>query len=409
VTTLPCETVFSLRCSLLSEHPAHSPPPGSPLNRLSFLRSDPKFLSAALLHPSTQFLLLRDLAPLAKSARALEWATHADVAPLIGGESPFTHTEETAGKDYDSRQAVPPQLVFLGVDEKQKPSRPFSWKIYTGRPYFALDVTPRGAHAAAAETLIAAKTADGQAHFLEGRTHMSLAAREAAIYAAARSVMDWNGRNPFCAGCGHRTISVNAGFKRMCPGSDKALAAAGGDRPPCATRGRISNLSFPRTDPTIIVAVLSADGLRLLLGRQRSWPPKRYSTLAGFVEPGESVEEAVRREVWEESGIALGRVQVYSTQPWPYPASLMIGCVAQALPSGEEISLEYDPELEDARWVPIDEVRDGLVKGVRGLDFIQSSGNEGDRDLILPPPTAIANQLMEAVVNGGFAGNVGKL
>lgn len=335
------------------------------------------------------------------------------MAPLVGNESPYAHEEKAVTEAYDSRQTIPSQLIFLGVDESQKPDpEPFAWKIYKGRPYFALDVTPKGEHAEAAAALIAHKTKDGQAKFLEGRTHMTLPAREAAIYAEARSVMDWNLRNPFCGGCGGRTISVQAGFKRLCPATDKALASDSdaGKRSECATRGRISNLSFPRTDPTIIVAVLSADGQRLLLGRQRSWPKYWYSTLAGFVEPGESVEEAVRREVWEEAGIALGRVQVHSTQPWPYPASLMIGCVAQALPQGETISLEYDPELEDARWWPVDTVREALVKGVGRLEDMEKTIEDyPEGSLRLPPPTAIANQLMEAVINGGFAGSVGKL
>lgn len=175
----------------------------------------------------------------------------------------------------------------------------------------------------------------------------------AAIYAQARSLLDWNQRNPFCAQCGQRTLSLNAGTKRTCPPTD----LAGGekrDRPPCATRGTISNISFPRTDPTVIMAVISADGTKALLGRQWRFPKNMYSALAGFLEPGESIEEAVRREVWEESGVRVGRVVIHSSQPWPFPASLMIGAIGQALPGdGEEIHLGHDPELEDARWVCI--------------------------------------------------------
>lgn len=114
----------------------------------------------------------------------------------------------------------------------------------------------------------------------------------------------------------------------------------------------MSNISFPRTDPTVIMAVTSNDGTKVLLGRQRRWPTDWFSTLAGFLEPGESIEEAVRREVWEESGVKVGRVVVHSSQPWPFPASLMIGAVAQALPGdGEKINLGHDPELESAKWV----------------------------------------------------------
>lgn len=147
-------------------------------------------------------------------------------------------------------------------------------------------------------------------------------------------------------------MSVNAGFKRTCPPSDKSMKRISNaissntaekpnqnERPPCATRTGISNLSFPRTDPTVIMAVVNSTGDRILLGRQKRWPPYWYSTLAGFAEPAESIEEAVRREVYEESGILVGRVVIHSTQPWPYPANLMIGAIGQAIPTGETIDL----------------------------------------------------------------------
>src|SRR5690554_407139 len=106
---------------------------------------------------------------------------------------------------------------------------------------------------------------------------------QAAIYAQARALLDWNARNPFCSGCGQPTLSVAAGTKRVCPPADLVTGAAA--RGPCATRTRISNLSFPRTDPTVIMAVISHDGTKILLGRQKRWPTDFYSTLAGFCEP----------------------------------------------------------------------------------------------------------------------------
>lgn len=227
----------------------------------------------------------------------------------------------------------------------------------------------------------------------------------AAIYAEARHLLDWNARNPFCASCGYKTLSVNAGFKRTCPPKDIATQVTNnGERPPCATRTGISNLSFPRTDPTVIMAVVSADGQRILLGRQKRWPQYWYSTLAGFLEPAESVEEAVRREVWEESGIHLGRVVIHSTQPWPYPANLMIGAIGQAIPGGEQVHLGHDAELEDAKWFGSDEVREALRVGTSGLG--EDAGSEyKEGGLRLPPPTAIANQLIAAVVNGFASGS----
>jgi NAD+ diphosphatase len=150
----------------------------------------------------------------------------------------------------------------------------------------------------------------------------------------------------------------------------------------------------------MIVAVVSADGTKMLLGRQKRYPPYWYSTLAGFLEPAESIEEAVRREVWEESGVTVGRVVIHSSQPWPYPANLMIGAIAQATPDGETIDLGNDPELEDAKWFPLDEVKAALLQGVSGLGEPAPAGYK-EGALRLPPQTAIANRLMDAVI-GGF-------
>lgn len=237
----------------------------------------------------------------------------------------------------------------------------------------------------------------------------------AAMFAQGRALLDWNARNPFCGGCGQPTLSVNAGTKRVCPTTDFASlpTAQGGatsvlatprERLACVTRKGVSNLSFPRTDPTVIMAVVSHDGKRVLLGRGKHFPKYWYSTLAGFCEPAESVEEAVRREVWEESGVTLGRVVIHSTQPWPYPANLMIGAIGQALPGGETIHLEHDPELEDAKWVEMDEIREALRIGTSGLDE-DAKPEYKEGGLRLPPPTAIANQLLTAVVNGFLGEN----
>ena len=386
---------------------------GSPLNRVSFLRTDHKFLSAALKHPSTSFLLLNELAPLAHDATRLAYSSYNEVKSIIG-EDPYSQSEDELISKYNSKNYIP-QIVFLGLDEQLKSS--FKWAIYSGSPFFALNVTPKSTLAPVCKDLIDSKESSGLT-FLQGRTHMTLPAPQAAIYAEARALMDWNARNPFCAGCGQPTLSINGGFKRTCPPTDIASAPASigsttsetpTSRPDCVTRKGISNLCFPRTDPTIIVAVLSADSQRILLGRQKRWPPFWYSTLAGFVEPAESVEEAVRREVWEESGILLGRVVIHSTQPWPYPANLMIGAIAQAIPGGEKILLKHDPELEDAKWVSLDEVREALRVGTGNLDEMEKKAEEyREGALRLPPKTAIANQLLEAVV-GGFIGGEARL
>lgn len=225
----------------------------------------------------------------------------------------------------------------------------------------------------------------------------------AAIYAQSRALIDWNNRNTFCGTCGHPTMAVNAGTKRACPPTDAARAVDGNseERPACNTRTTLSNLSFPRTDPTIIVAVVSADGKRILLGRSKRFPPNWYSTLAGFIEPAESVEDAVRREVWEEAGVTLSRVVIHSSQPWPYPANLMIGAIAQVSdPAHETISLQHDPELEDARWFEVEDVEEALKIGTS--DLSAGADPEYKGGLRLPPPTAIANQLIKAAASAEY-------
>ena len=135
-----------------------------------------------------------------------------------------------------------------------------------------------------------------------------LAPGEAGILAQARSLVNWHLRHGFCAVCGARTEVADGGYVRRCPA--------------CAAE------HFPRTDPVVIMLV--RDGEDCLLGRQAHFPAGVYSALAGFVEPGETIEEAVRREVMEEAGIEVGEVDYHSSQPWPFPASLMIGCIAKA-------------------------------------------------------------------------------
>jgi NAD+ diphosphatase len=150
--------------------------------------------------------------------------------------------------------------------------------------------------------------------------------------AMAKSMVSWHQRHGFCANCGTKTAMREGGWKRECPN--------------CKTE------HFPRTDPVVITLVSSGD--KCLLGRQPRFPPGMYSCLAGFVEAAETIEDAVRREIFEESGIRCAEVSYYMTQPWPYPSSLMIGCTARAL--NEDIVVDRT-ELEDARWFSRDEAR----------------------------------------------------
>lgn len=178
----------------------------------------------------------------------------------------------------------------------------------------------------------------------------------AALAAYARALLHWQSRKRHCGVCGAATRFGSAGHKATC--TDASCAA----------------VYFPRTDPAIIVVV--TDGPRCLLGRQPSWPERRYSTLAGFVEPGETLEAAVAREVREEAGVAVGAVRYVASQPWPFPASLMVGFEAEATrPPGPIV---VGDELADAIWVDARELLERTASG----------------DLVLPPAQSISYHLI---------------
>jgi NAD+ diphosphatase len=225
--------------------------------------------------------------------------------------------------------AEPP--LFLGTDPASG-----------GAPRFALDVSHLGPPPSDEgpafldrETL---ELAPGLA-FLDLRGAMAaLSHADAGDAATAKGVVEWHRSHPHCARCGARTAPEDGGWRRGCPS--------------CGAK------HFPRTDPVVIM--LAVHGDRALLGRQAAWPEGMYSLLAGFMEPGESVEEAARRETMEEAGVPLGRVAYLCSQPWPFPSSLMIGVAAEAL--SDAIALN-DAELQDALWATRAEVAASLAGG----------------------------------------------
>jgi NAD+ diphosphatase len=184
-----------------------------------------------------------------------------------------------------------------------------------------------------------------------------LPADEAAIAAYAASLLAWHRRHGFCANCGAATEVADAGHERRCP-------ACGAHH-------------FPRTDPVVIVRVVDEEHDRLLLGRQGSWPEGRFSVLAGFVEPGETLEEAVRREVREESGVEVGAASYVASQPWPFPSSLMLGFHAETAGGEPRPS---DGELAEVRWFERDEVE---------------AAADGRGEIVLSPPYAISRRLID--------------
>jgi NAD+ diphosphatase len=189
-----------------------------------------------------------------------------------------------------------------------------------------------------------------------------LPAEEAALAAYAASLLSWHRRHRFCANCGAPTESTDGGHERQCP-------ACGAHH-------------FPRTDPVVIVRVVDRRD-RLLLGRQASWPERRFSVLAGFVEPGETLEEAVRREVREESGVVVDSADYVASQPWPFPSSLMIGF--NALADGGE-PRPGDGELQEVRWFERAEVEAAAA---------------GRGEILLSPPYSISRRLIDAWLGAG--------
>jgi len=176
--------------------------------------------------------------------------------------------------------------------------------------------------------------------------------------AEAKALLNWHARHRFCANCGESTQATQAGWRRDCP---KCKAE-----------------HFPRTDPVAIM--LAVDGEHCLLGRSPRFVPTMWSCLAGFIEPGESIEDAVRRETHEEAGITCGRVVYFHSQPWPFPSSLMIGCHAQALTRDIVVDRR---ELEDARWFSKSEIETMMLR-------------RHPEGLTTPPPVAVAHHIIRA-------------
>jgi NAD+ diphosphatase len=278
---------------------------GITLDRVSARRDDAAFLSGLRARPDARFVVI------ARDMPILERGTHQTFWPASLVEALGPARVE----------------ILLGLDPQ-------------GAPYYAA-LLPDSAVEQQADHSDGFQ--DRRVLVVPGRDDLDLvdlrtiawqglvAADVAAILGEAKAIAHWHARHGFCANCGAPTRVTAAGWRRECD--------------VCKTQ------HFPRTDPVVIM--LAVDGDRCLLGRQARFPKGMYSALAGFVEPGESIEEAVRREILEESGIICGEVRYVASQPWPFPSSLMIGCMAQA--TTREITIDGD-ELEDARWFSHEEV-----------------------------------------------------
>ncbi|HEX6833030.1 MAG TPA: NAD(+) diphosphatase [Rudaea sp.] len=286
------------------------------LDRASDQRDDAAWISERLRAAGTRFVVLRSdgralVHPDRRALRALELAERRALAELREDETPI-YLGNAAGADH----------FLMHLDD------------------------------ATADRLAAELGAD----YLDLRTAgLALPEFDAGLFAYARALTHWQSRTRFCSNCAAPVRLEAAGHRAKCT------------NPQCGMD------HFPRTDPAIIVIVSHRD--RCLLGRGPSWPPRRYSTLAGFVEPGETLEDAVRREVFEEAGVRVGECDYHSSQPWPFPASIMLGFTATA----ESEDIRIGPELADARWFSVDE----LVAGLKS------------RELALSPPVSVSYRLIE--------------
>ncbi len=296
---------------------------GNPLDRAGDRRNDPDWLARQAADPEALALVLWEGRPLLEA----------------GGEPrlvwlPMTH----------ARAVVPDRELFLGL-----------WK---GAPVFAVEV--EGSVDPTAGPL------RGVGAFHEMRAAAALlSGPDAAMAGAAKSLFDWRRRHGFCAACGTQTVDACGGWKRVCPA--------------CSTE------HFPRVDPvTIMLAIYrGGDEPRCLLGRQASWPEGRMSALAGFLEPGETIEEACAREIEEEAGLTVTAVRYHSSQPWPFPSQLMIGLVCEV---DSEDAAPDQTELEAVAWLTRAEAADVLAAVHPSIKA--------------PPPIAIARTLLQAWVDG---------
>ncbi len=333
---------------------------GNPLKRQSEKRPDAEWIKDRMTSHGAKFTLYRDLNPLHSKGNlvTVSWNTVKDIIDPMG----------------TSKQ----QWLYLGA-----------WK---DEAWFGLDVTSatNGTDGQVLSNLV--KDVEKLGSFDSFRpAAFKFDVEHASIAATARSILDWNLRHPYCPACGSKTVSADAGFRRQCTSSKDS----------CPSHKGVQNYAHPRTDPVIITAVVSQDGQRIMLGRNTKFPKGFFSCVAGFMEPGESIDECVRRECKEELGIEIGRIMVHSSQPWPFPAQLMIGCVAVA--TTEKFEPEED-ELEEARWFGKTEVMRALDKSskvdLRSDASGRLTGGLSGEDFFLPPSYAIAHSLIKAWAAG---------
>ncbi|CAB39798.1 NADH pyrophosphatase [Schizosaccharomyces pombe] len=342
---------------------------GSSLNRLSFLRSNREFLNKAFYDHTTRFLPFCDLNPalLVKDDK-LVTLSYPQISKYFTF-SPFEHTDKQIAERFSKGESLP-VLVYMGNEERNGPTD--NWSQHN---VFAIDITGIDE--------LQQSIRDNGGTFVNLRSifteQYQLSASDSGACAFARSILDWISRYRFCPGCGKRNIPTMGGTKLVC--SDVLL----NDDSNCPSKKGINNYQYPRTDPCVIMVILSHDMQHILLGRALRHPKGLYACLAGFLEPGESLEEAVVRETYEESGVDVEKVLYYASQPWPFPQSLMLACFGIARKNAK-IQRDKDLELEDVRFFSREEV-------LRSLEW---DAKDGPAPILFPPKLSIARNLIQA-------------
>ncbi|MCZ6710640.1 MAG: NAD(+) diphosphatase [Gammaproteobacteria bacterium] len=295
---------------------------GNPLDRGDAQRRDPEWLATAAAHPNSRYLPFSKLNVLLQGDEPeLGWINTPDIALLSISDPP----------------------IFLGIKDDIA--------------HFAIDVSELGNPSDELKLDSAWRFEDCRA------AGMVLSAQRAGIVAQSRSQLEWHRRHRFCSVCGSPSVAERGGHVRRCPS--------------CRAE------HFPRTDPVAIMLITNADDCLLGQSAGRLARTGMYSALAGFIDQGESIEEAVRREVYEEAGVSVGEVQYHSSQPWPFPSSLMIGCHGQA--TSTEIVIDPS-EMADVGWFSRAAVRQAL--------------DQTNPQLKVPGPIAIAHHLIKSWANG---------
>ncbi|XP_059192220.1 peroxisomal NADH pyrophosphatase NUDT12 isoform X2 [Centropristis striata] len=318
------------------------------LDRLSTKRTDEAWLQQKQAEPRTVYLLFSNICPMVSGAPEDNCA---------GGETRLCRFRYEALKDLLQKPET--VLVFLGVEKRKQPSQTVDG-VQEPPAWFAINADEDAAK-------LLKRCGEKNCSFVKSpnRDLLKLSEEEAGVVAQGRSVLAWHSRYSFCPTCGSRTKLEEGGYKRSCLNSD------------CRSLKGVHNTCYPRVDPVVIMLVIHPDGNQCLLGRKKIFPARMFSCLAGFIEPGETMEEAVRRETEEESGVKVGPVQYVSCQPWPMPSNLMIGCVAVAISTDIKVD---ENEIEEARWFSRQQVIDSF-RGTRPA-------------FTFPPRQTIAHQLI---------------